>query len=217
MIKAIVLLSGGMDSTIAFYWAKERFEIEAITFDYGQRHKIEIESAQNIAKFANVKHKSFNLSILADITESALTQEKDIFEQHDMPNTFVPGRNILFFTLAASYGYSKNINNYVGGMCETDFSGYPDCRRATLDCLENTLTKALDKPVIVHTPLMYQTKAESLNMAQTFDDCMDALALSHTCYLGKRPACGTCPACQLRLKGFKEANLIDSIEYENGT
>ena len=215
MTEAIVLLSGGMDSTICLYWAKDKFDyIEAITFDYMQRHQREIQSAVKIAYYAKVDHRIIQFPTLGEILDTALTREREIKSKNGLPTTWVPNRNLIFFSLASAYGSQKNIYDYVGGMCQTDYSGYFDCRRETIDSFEQSLALSLGKSIKIHTPLMYQTKAQSLQMAQQMDSCMDALALSHTCYYGKRPACGKCPACKLRLNAFKEIGLRDVIEYE---
>jgi 7-cyano-7-deazaguanine synthase len=217
MTDAMVLLSGGMDSTICLYWAKERFhKIEAITFDYGQRHSREIQAAIRIALQANVEHRIIPFSVLGELLDTALTRpDKNIQMQNSFPNTFVPNRNLIFFALASAYGIQKDIRYYVGGMCQVDYSNYPDCRREALNIFERAIGYSLEKNIIIYTPLMDLTKAESLQLAQKFDGCMEALALSHTCYHGTSPACGACPACKLRIKGFQEAGLKDPIKYES--
>lgn len=216
MSRAIVLLSGGMDSTICLYWAKRQFDsIEAVTFDYMQRHQREIQAAMKIASQAKVSHKIIHITELGKIVDTALTRNIKIEQSGNIPNTYVPNRNLIFFSFASAYGSQHDIFHYVGGMCQTDYSGYFDCRRETLDSFEKSLTLSLGKNVIIHTPLMYQTKAASLLMAKEFDNCIEALALSHTCYYGGQFACGKCPACKLRLKGFREAGIVDPIEYDN--
>jgi 7-cyano-7-deazaguanine synthase len=215
MSSAILLLSGGQDSTTCLYWAKERFEtVYALTFDYGQRHRIEIEAAERIARLASVKeHKTLQVPELSQLGGSSLTTEI-MMDEHggrgDLPNSFVPGRNILFLTLAAAWAYQLECHDLVGGMCQTDYSGYPDCRRATMDSLETTLRLGMEWDITIHTPLMFLTKCETVLLAQAVR-AMDALAYSHTCYEGKRPPCGVCPACKLRAKGFAEANVPDPL------
>ena len=215
--KVIVLLSGGMDSTICLYWAKEKFyKVSAISFYYGQRHKKEISSAIEIAKKAEIPWGYIDIDSYGKIVDTALTRRKSIYALNEIPNTFVPNRNLVFFSLASAYGSQQDIYDYVGGMCQTDFSGYYDCRRTTLDKFEEALSLSLNKQITIWTPLMGLTKTESLKLAQQFDGCMDALALTHTCYLGNELACGECPACKFRLKGFKEAGLKDPIKYKKG-
>jgi len=216
MSKALVLLSGGMDSTICLYWAKEHFEnVNALSINYGQKHLIEVECARKIANFANVSWDLISIDILKDIGDSALVTHGNVNVKHrsspDLPASFVPGRNILLLTIAGIYAYKLDINNLVGGMCQTDSSGYPDCRRTCIGSLADTLTYGMNRDLQIHTPLMYLTKAEALKMAISFEGCVTALGYSHTCYNGKRPPCMECPACKLREKGFIEAGLSDPL------
>lgn len=215
MHAAVVLLSGGQDSTTCLYWAKERFAaIYALTFDYGQRHRVELDAAQEIARMAGVaEHKILQMPELAQLDDSSLTTETPVDEhggRGGLPNSFVPGRNILFLTLAAAWAYQLNCHDLVGGMCQTDYSGYPDCRRATLDSLERTLHFGMEWEVTIHTPLMFLTKRETVLLAREVG-AMEALAYSHTCYEGMQPPCGICPACKLRAKGFAEAGISDPL------
>lgn len=215
MAKAVVLLSGGQDSTTCAYWAKKHFaSVYAITFDYGQRHKIEIDAAEQIARLAGVvEHKILQVLELLQLGGSSLTSTEAIDEhggRGGLPNSFVPGRNVLFLTLAAAWAYQLECHDLVGGMCQTDYSGYPDCRRATIDSLEQTLSLGMDWEIIIHTPLMHLTKRETVLLAREVD-AMEALAYSHTCYEGRRPPCGVCPACKLRAKGFVEAGIPDPL------
>jgi 7-cyano-7-deazaguanine synthase len=212
---AVVLLSGGQDSTTCLYWAKRRFErLYALTFDYGQRHRIELEAARHIAQMAGVTaHRILKISELAELSGSALLTDTPIQEtggRGNLPNTFVPGRNLLFLVLGAAWAYQLECHDLVGGMCQTDYSGYPDCRRATIDALERAIELGMEWSVRIHTPLMFLTKAESVRLAQEVG-ALDALAYSHTCYEGRFPPCGVCPACRLRAKGFEEAGIEDPL------
>jgi 7-cyano-7-deazaguanine synthase len=212
---AVVLLSGGQDSTTCLYWAKGRFErLYALTFDYGQRHRIELEAARTIARMAGVAaHRILKISELAELGGSALLEDMPIQERggrDNLPNTFVPGRNLLFLVLAAAWAYQLECHDVVGGMCQTDYSGYPDCRRATIDALEHAIELGMEWTIRIHTPLMFLTKAQSVRLAQEVG-ALDALAYSHTCYEGRFPPCGVCPACRLRAKGFEEAGIEDPL------
>jgi 7-cyano-7-deazaguanine synthase len=212
--KAAVLLSGGQDSTTCLYWAKQQFDdVAAFIFDYGQRHRIEIGAAIRIAEFADVSYRVISLQFPQDC--SALLNSDAIGMQDEgLPNTFVPGRNLQFLLTAAMYAYSRSIFNLVTGVCQTDYSGYPDCRADTLISLQTTLNLGMfasGGKFTIHAPLMKRTKAETVLMARTLPGCWEALASTHTCYEGKKPPCGICPACKLRAKGFAEAGEIDPI------
>jgi 7-cyano-7-deazaguanine synthase len=224
--RALVLFSGGQDSTACLAWALERFaHVETIGFDYGQRHAVELESrltvrAQLHAQFPQWAPRLgddhlIDLSLLGQISDTALTREREI-EMHTggLPNTFVPARNLLFFTFAATVAYRRSLTVLVGGMCETDFSGYPDCRDNTLKALQVALSLGLDAPMTVETPLMWLTKAQSWALTdelggQPLTDLV--VEHTHTCYLGDRSqrhawgyGCGLCPACDLRRRGHEE-------------
>ncbi|OQA94378.1 MAG: 7-cyano-7-deazaguanine synthase [Spirochaetes bacterium ADurb.Bin218] len=215
--KAVVLFSGGQDSTTCLFWAKEKFsEVIALNILYGQRHAIERESARKIAKLAGVELVELEMDVFSKINDSALINtDMDVSTAHDknsnLPASFVPGRNIMLLTIAASFAYSKGISNIVTGVCQTDYSGYPDCRDKTIKSLELALSLGMDKDFHIHTPLMWKTKAETVLMATELDGCWSALALSHTCYNGQWPPCGECPACKIRARGFEEAGEIDPI------
>ena len=221
---ALVLFSGGQDSTTCLAWALERFEVvETIGFDYGQRHAVEMECREAVrfglaalrpawASRLGTDHR-VNLNALAEIGGTALTEEAEIRMTEDgLPSTFVPGRNLLFFTFAAAVAYRRNIRHLVGGMCETDFSGYPDCRDDTLKALQVTINLGMDRRYVLHTPLMWTSKADTWKMAETMGGTglINLIKKStHTCYLGDRTrehdwgfGCGNCPACQLRAKGW---------------
>lgn len=213
---ALVLLSGGQDSTTCLFWAKKYFEkVEAIGFDYGQKHLVELEQAHTIAKMAEVPLHIVNIKGM--LQGSALTEhEKEVSAQHelnpDLPSSFVPGRNALFLTIAASYAYTRQIYDLVGGMCQTDYSGYPDCRRVFVDSLQTSMSLALDHDVRFHTPLMYLTKAETWKMAKDLDVLDIVREHTHTDYNGDRTIFNEWgygkldnPASVLRAKGYEEA------------
>ena len=215
--KGLILLSGGQDSTTCLAWALKQFDqIHAITFDYGQRHSIELECAKEIAEKLNIPLKIQKLDIFKDLTTSALTNsEIEIVDgdENNLPSTFVPGRNLIFLSTAAIHAHTLGIADLITGVCQTDYSGYPDCREDFVKSLEITISCALDSPFQIHTPLMHMTKAETVEMMQELGQ-IELLKHSHTCYKGSRPACGKCPSCELRLKGFKEAGITDPIKYE---
>jgi 7-cyano-7-deazaguanine synthase len=211
---AVVLLSGGQDSTTCLAWARARFaRVEAVTIDYGQRHRIELEAAAAIARAAGVLQRVIPCDSFAALGGNALTGDEAVTTQPGaggLPNTFVPGRNLVFLTLAAAYAWKRGIAALVTGVCQTDYSGYPDCRQDTMDALQAALRAGMDFPFVIHTPLMLMTKAETVHLARDLG-CLDWLALSHTCYQGQRPPCGDCPACRLRARGFAEAGMADPL------
>lgn len=226
MRKAIVLLSGGQDSTTCLFWARSKFdEVEAVSVDYAQRHATELEAAREIAIRADAPWSLIKVPGFADMVSSAtaLTREGqsaikaeggylDSEAPRGLPTSYVPGRNLLFLTLVGTLAVVRGVRDIVTGVCQTDYSGYPDCRRVFVDAMEQALTLAMPStagPLRIHTPLMFLTKAETVRMARTMPGAWDALALSITCYEGKRPGCGECPACRVRAKGFAEANAID--------
>uniref|UniRef100_A0A6M3IPZ0 7-cyano-7-deazaguanine synthase n=1 Tax=viral metagenome TaxID=1070528 RepID=A0A6M3IPZ0_9ZZZZ len=214
MSEALVLFSGGQDSTICLFWAKKMFsKVRTVSFEYGQRHWEQEKAAQDIiSKSAEVEKHFLPIYAFQLIGGSALTGEGEVSDSwRGLPASFVPGRNAVMLSLAASLAYTLKINNLVGGMCETDYSGYPDCRREFIDAMEEALSFGLQYRINIYTPLMRLTKAESIKLAMTFPQCYEALAHSHTCYEGVRPPCGECPACKLRAKGFKEAGVKDPI------
>ena len=213
---ALVLLSGGQDSTTCLFWAKQMFRhVEAIGFRYGQKHFIELQQAQIIAEKANVRFTVLNIT--GALNGSALIEhQKDISAQHErnatLPSSFVPGRNAVFLTMAASHAYNKGIYDLVGGMCETDYSGYPDCRRAFMDSMEKTLSLALDTPMKIHTPLMNLTKAETWKLANELGVLDIVREDSHTDYNGNRRDFNEWgygaldnPASIIRARGYQEA------------
>lgn len=214
--RALVVLSGGQDSTTCLFWAIERFGIEnvqAITFDYGQRHRIELECAKKIAESVGIRQAELPIDTFAALGGNSLTDiEIDVEEGSggDLPNTFVPGRNLIFLTFAAAYAWPLGIANIVTGVAQTDYSGYPDCRKETIDSLTATLRLGMEREFTIHTPLMNLSKKETVLLAQSLG-AIDAMALTHTCYEGRRPPCGHCPACRLRAKGFAEAGIEDPL------
>ncbi|MBL4694274.1 7-cyano-7-deazaguanine synthase QueC [Candidatus Gracilibacteria bacterium] len=211
--KGLILLSGGQDSTTCLAWALQNFEeIEAICFDYGQRHSIELECAAKIAKFTKIPLTTIKLDLFPK--ENALTNSEIAIEHTDkLPTTFVPGRNLVFLNAAAIHAYSKGITDIITGVCQTDYSGYPDCRDEFIKSAEQTLSLAMDRQFKIHTPLLWLTKAETVKMMSELN-ALQLYEFTHTCYNGTRPACGTCPSCELRLKGFKEAGIKDLITYK---
>jgi 7-cyano-7-deazaguanine synthase len=214
--KAVVVLSGGQDSTTCLYWALDRFgdgNVEALTFDYGQRHRIELDCAAQIAKHAGVVHTLLPIDTFAALGGNALTDSDIAVEEsngNDLPNTFVPGRNLIFLTFAAAFAWQRDIADLVSGVAQTDYSGYPDCRRDTIDALEQSLNLGLECTFTIHTPLMNLSKKETVELARDLG-ALGAMGFTHTCYNGQRPPCGTCPACQLRAKGFLEAGVADPL------
>ena len=214
--RAVVVLSGGQDSTTCLYWAIDRFGIAetcALTFDYGQRHRIELECAREVAAFAGIAHTILPVNTFSALGGNALTDDSiavDREPEAGLPATFVPGRNLIFLTYAAAYCWPRKIGHIVTGVAQTDYSGYPDCRRETIDALARTLRLGMEMEFSIHTPLMHRTKAETVLLARELD-CLEALALTHTCYEGKRPPCGRCDACRLRAKGFAAAGLADPL------
>jgi 7-cyano-7-deazaguanine synthase len=221
---ALVLFSGGQDSTVCLASALERFDVvETVGFAYGQRHVIELETRQRLLEKLRAAFPRWNAKLGSDhvldlptlgrISETSLTRATEIeIGQAGLPNTFVPGRNLLFFTYAAALAWRRGLTTLVGGMCETDYSGYPDCRNDTLQTLAKALSLGLDKPVTIETPLMYVDKAGTWALAQKLGGqaLVDLIIEdTHTCYLGDRAhrhawgyGCGTCPACELRAKGW---------------
>ena len=214
--QALVLLSGGQDSTTCLALALEEFPngVHALAFDYGQRHRIELEQAQKIANIAGVPLQILDTRWLAGLSTNALTDPSLPITHLDgkLPSTFVDGRNLFFLSLAAVIAKQKNIHTLYTGVCETDFSGYPDCRADFIQSLNQTLNLGLAYTLKIATPLMWLTKGETVLLMQKLGH-LDWYAHSHTCYEGLRPACGKCPACKLRQKGFDDAQLKDPLEY----
>jgi 7-cyano-7-deazaguanine synthase len=223
---ALVLFSGGQDSGVCLAWALENFaRVETVGFDYGQRHRVELECRLTLlenlrARFPHWAAKLgpdhvVDMTGLAAISQTSLTSEAAfVYEKNGLPNSFVPGRNLLFFGYAAAIAYRRDLKRLVGGMCETDYSGYPDCRDDTLKALQVALSLGLDKRLVLETPLMWIDKAATWAMAAKLggDAFVDILLEhSHSCYAGDRNTrhawgygCGVCPACELRKAGFEK-------------
>jgi len=221
-----VLFSGGQDSATCLAWALERYgHVETIGFTYGQRHDIEMECRltvrENIARaFPQWAERLgedhiIDLSALGQISETSLTRDVEIeVSASGLPTTFVPGRNLIFLNFAAALGWRRGFTDLVAGMCEADFSGYPDCRKETLDAQMQAISLGLDKPFTLHTPLMHRSKAGAWEMTHALGGAaLTEIILedSHTCYMGERGArhdwgygCGSCPACELRANGWAE-------------
>jgi 7-cyano-7-deazaguanine synthase len=208
--KALVLLSGGQDSTTCLYWALSQFElVYAIGFDYGQRHNFELELASTIAKEAGVSYYIATINTLNDVSPNALTShamdvEKTIKDKQP-PNTLVQGRNMLFLTYAAIYAKVNDISDLVMGVSQTDYSNYPDCRLEFIQSAERALNLATDSAFKIHTPLMFKTKAETWQLADELRVLSIIKEKTLTCYNGIiADGCGECPACQLRKKGWED-------------
>jgi len=223
---ALVLFSGGQDSTTCLAWALDRFErVETLGFDYGQRHRVELDCrtglrAALVADFPAWSGRlgddhTLRLDALAEVSDTALTRDVEIRMREDLlPNTFVPGRNLLFLTFAAALAYRRGLRHIIGGMCETDFSGYPDCRDDTIKALQVALNLGMERRFVLHTPLMWIDKAATWKLADELGGAtlIDLIReATHTCYLGDRThrhewgyGCGHCPACDLRRKGWDE-------------
>ncbi|CAN5294024.1 7-cyano-7-deazaguanine synthase QueC [soil metagenome] len=222
--RALVLFSGGQASTVALAWALERFDtIATVGFDYGQRHRVELECRQVLrdklpalsplyAEKLGPDH-LVDLAALGAISETALTRDTQIaFAETGLPTTFVPGRNLIFLTFAAALAYRRGIKHIVLGVCETDYSGYPDCRDDTIKAMQVALTLGLDRRLVLHTPLMWRDKAQTFALATALggEALLDLVVEdSHSCYLGDRSTrhawgygCGRCPACELRANGY---------------
>lgn len=221
---ALVLFSGGQDSTVCLGWALERFaRVETVGFDYGQRHAIELDVRPRIRDLIAALKPEWKtrlgddhvikLDALAAISDSALTRETAIeIADNGLPTTFVPGRNLIFFAFAGALAYRRGARHIVAGMCETDYSGYPDCRDETVKAMQVALSLGLDKRIAIHTPLMWVDKAGTFAMAEDLagQPFLDVVVEdTHSCYLGDRThwhdwgfGCGSCPACQLRAQGY---------------
>ncbi|QOF75044.1 7-cyano-7-deazaguanine synthase QueC (plasmid) [Aminobacter sp. SR38] len=230
--KALVLFSGGQDSTTCLAWALDRFQhVETIGFDYGQRHRVELDVRQPVLTAIGKLFPRWGerlgsdhlleMGLLGQISDTALTEEAEIKMRADgLPTTFVPGRNLLFLTFAAALAYRRGIKHLVTGVCETDFSGYPDCRDDTMKAMQLALNLGMDTRFVMHTPLMWIDKAETWALAEDLggQEFVDLIRVeTHTCYTGDRAhqhawgrGCGTCPACELRRDGWLKFNRVDA-------
>lgn len=217
MKSALVVFSGGQDSTTCLLWAKHRFDyVETLTFDYGQKHDIEILQAKEIAKILEVKNSVFKLNIFKELNDSALiNDELDVNSSHrlnaNLPASFVPNRNATFFTIAHSYALKKGLKNIITGVNQADYSGYPDCREDFIKSLENALNLGSEANIKFHYPLINLTKAQTFALAKEENGLDIVINKSHTCYNGVHDTlhpwgygCGTCAACKLRKNGFEE-------------
>ena len=223
---ALVLLSGGQDSTTCLAYALAKYErVETVSFDYGQRHRVELDARlqvrseilRNFPAWAGRLGDDhlLNLAVLGEISDGALTRDMVFkMEANGLPNTFVPGRNLMFLTLAAALAYRRDLQVLVTGVCETDFSGYPDCRDDTMKAMQLALSLGMDRRFLIETPLMWIDKAATWSMAEALGGValIDLIVEhTHTCYLGDREhrhvwgyGCGSCPACGLRARGFAQ-------------
>ncbi len=233
---ALVLFSGGQDSTTCVAWALDRFErVETVGFDYGQRHRVELDcrarlraglktlNAEWAAKLAD--DHTIGLAALGEVSNTALTRDVAIeIGDSGLPNTFVPGRNLIFLTFAAALAYRRGLRHIVGGMCETDYSGYPDCRDDTIKALQVALNLGMERRFVLHTPLMWIDKAETWGLARNLGgERLVSLLIeeTHTCYLGERErrhewgrGCGECPACRLRAEGYQKYCAAQQLASE---
>lgn len=225
--KALVILSGGQDSTTCLFWALERFdEVYAVTYNYGQRHARELEAAKMVVQIAGWVHEHSVLDVGPILQGSSPLVSGNELEQyadmHSLPGglekTFVPGRNLLFLTLAANHAYARGVFNLVTGVCQEDFGGYPDCRQTFIDAAQQAIRLGFGyddndpfSALTIHTPLMNLTKAQSVELAHSMPKCWQALAHSHTAYDGAYPPVGNDHATLLRAKGFFEAMLPDPL------
>lgn len=214
MTKAVVIFSGGQDSTTCLYWAKEKFDVvEAITFNYAQNHIVEIIQAEIICQKEEIRQKVVDISFFGALVNSALTTGGDVnvTNEKGLPASFVPNRNQMFITMAHSYAQKIGAQHLVTGVCQTDYSGYPDCREKFIEALQVVTNMGSEAEIKIHTPLMHLTKAETFKLADNIGVLYEVVELSHTCYNGDRNnrhkwgyGCDNCPACELRKKGFND-------------
>ncbi|MBS2968574.1 7-cyano-7-deazaguanine synthase QueC [Metabacillus sp. KIGAM252] len=204
--KALVVFSGGQDSTTCLFWALKNYkEVEAVTFNYNQRHKLEIEIAEAIAKEQGIRHHVLDMSLLNQLAPNALTRNDIEIEQKEgeLPSTFVPGRNLLFLSFASVLANQIGARHIVTGVCETDFSGYPDCRDQFIKSCNVTVNLAMDEQLVFHTPLMWLNKEETWELADELGALDYVRTKTLTCYNGiPADGCGECPACLLRKNGL---------------
>ncbi|ACA86829.1 7-cyano-7-deazaguanine synthase QueC [Shewanella woodyi] len=223
--KAVVVFSGGQDSTTCLIQALTQYdEVHGITFDYGQRHRQEIEVAETLGQQLGLKsHKTLDVSMLNELAISALTRDSiqvsNELMDNGLPNTFVPGRNILFLTLAGIFAYQLGADTVITGVCETDFSGYPDCRNDFVKAMQSALEQGMDRKLTLSTPLMWLNKAETWALADKYHSLDLVRDETLTCYNGiVGTGCGTCPACLLRQKGLDDyCNNKEQVQQELNT
>jgi len=212
--KAIVVFSGGQDSTTCLFWAKKKFkEVIAVSFDYNQKHKLELECAKDICKKYNVEHHILDLNLLNQLAPNSLTRQDIVVDKEassdKVPNSFVDGRNLLFLSFVAIFAKQREINHIITGVSQSDFSGYPDCRDVFIKSLNVTLNLSMDYQFEIHTPLMWINKAETWKMADDLGVLEVIEEETLTCYNGiKGSGCGECPACKLRMNGYLEFKNI---------
>ncbi|MFU1769226.1 7-cyano-7-deazaguanine synthase QueC [Mammaliicoccus sciuri] len=206
--KAVVVFSGGQDSTTCLFYAKEHFkEVELVTFQYGQRHDLEIKVAEDIAKEQGLKHHILDMSLLSQLSPNALTDHSLQIEndENGIPNTFVPARNLLFLSFAGALAYQIGAKHIITGVCETDFSGYPDCRDSFIKSMNLSLNLSMDKDFVIHTPLMWLNKKETWALSDQLGALDYVREKTLTCYNGvMSDGCGECPACKLRKQGLDQ-------------
>ncbi|HCE48535.1 MAG TPA: 7-cyano-7-deazaguanine synthase QueC [Prevotellaceae bacterium] len=207
--KALVVFSGGQDSSTCLFWAKRHFkEVYALTFIYGQKHVIEVQYAEKLAKNAGVHFDTMDISFVSQLGQNSLTNPNIEMDQEkpadSYPNTFVPGRNLFFISIAAVYARERGISHLVTGVSQTDFSGYPDCRDAFIKSLNVTLNLAMDEQFVIHTPLMWIDKCETWALADQLGELDNIRNNTVTCYNGiPGDGCGHCPSCRLRREGLE--------------
>jgi 7-cyano-7-deazaguanine synthase len=207
---ALVLFSGGQDSTTCLFWAKQNFRnVHTLCFSYGQRHSQEVKNAERIASMANVSFQVLDATIISHLAPNSLTDSSMMMDEEkpadSYPNTFVPGRNMLFLTFAATIAYARNIRHLVTGVSEADYSGYPDCRDTFIKSANATLNLAMDRQFLIHTPLMWRNKKQVWQLADELGVFDLVRNETLTCYNGIiADGCGHCPACKLRNKGLQE-------------
>jgi len=207
---ALVLFSGGQDSTTCLFWAKQNFRnVHTLCFSYGQRHSQEVKNAERIASMANVSFQVLDATIISHLAPNSLTDSSMMMDEekpaNSYPNTFVPGRNMLFLTFAATIAYARNIRHLVTGVSEADYSGYPDCRDTFIKSANATLNLAMDRQFLIHTPLMWRNKKQVWQLADELGVFDLVRNETLTCYNGIiADGCGHCPACKLRNKGLRE-------------
>ncbi|WP_077325385.1 7-cyano-7-deazaguanine synthase QueC [Virgibacillus siamensis] len=207
---AVVVFSGGQDSTTCLFWALEKFDhVEAVTFQYGQRHVAELECAKEICERLNVRQHELDMELLNQLAPNALTREDiKITDDGGMPSTFVPGRNLLFLSFAAILGKQIGAKHIITGVSETDFSGYPDCRDSFIKSLNVTLNLSMDDQFVLHTPLMWRDKSEVWELSDELDAFEFVKEHTLTCYNGiKGEGCGQCPSCKLRHNGLEQYEM----------
>ena len=216
--EALVVFSGGQDSTTCLYWAMREFgaeNVSSLTFDYGQRHRVELECVRDISVFSGTENTVLPINTFAAmggdaLTDSSIEVSSEVDDNTRLPNTFVPGRNLIFLTYAAAHAFHRGIRHIVTGVAQTDYSGYPDCREETIKALETAVNLGMESKLSIHTPLMHLSKRQTVELARDLG-ALPVMAMTHTCYNGQRPPCGQCPSCELRARGFAEAGIEDPL------